>query len=72
MVGRRAYGVGVSTHGNADVGEDDCVAYVRIDPVLARAYLHQAAAEQGCGQRSNLRKPVAEILNIPFRWWRFC
>lgn len=64
VVGRRAYGVGVSTHGNADVGEDDCVAYVRIDPVQARAYLHQAAAEQGCGQHSNLRKPVAEILNM--------
>lgn len=64
IVGNKAYGVGVSCHGNADVGEDDCVAYVRLDPFQGAAYVHQAAAEQGCGQRSNLRKMVAEVLDM--------
>ena len=64
VVGSKAYGVGVSCHGNADVGEDDCVAYVRLDPFQGAAYVHQDAAEQGCGQRSNLRKFVAEVLNM--------
>ncbi len=62
--GNKAYGVGVSCHGNADVGEDDCVAYVRLDPFQCAAYIHTADAEQGCGQRSNLRKMVAEIMDM--------
>lgn len=64
VIGNKAYGVGVSCHGNADVGEDDCVAYVRLDPFQGCAYIHTAVAEQGCGQRSNLRKMVAEVMNM--------
>lgn len=64
VIGNKAYGVGVSCHGNADVGEDDCVAYVRLDPFQGCAYIHTAVAEQGCGQRSNLRKMVAEVMDM--------
>ncbi|MCD8018293.1 MAG: xanthine dehydrogenase family protein molybdopterin-binding subunit [Clostridiales bacterium] len=64
IVGNKAYGVGVANHGNADVGEDNCVAYVRLDAATGMAYLYQDAAEQGCGQRSNARKIAAEVLDM--------
>ena len=57
-------GVGVSVHGNADVGEDVSEAYVRLNPD-ATATIHAFVAESGMGQRSNLCKMVAETLQIP-------
>ncbi|MBC3798243.1 xanthine dehydrogenase family protein molybdopterin-binding subunit [Acetobacterium tundrae] len=61
--GNKVYGVGVSMHGNADVGEDNCEAYVRLES-SGYVYLHNSIPEAGTGQRSNLRKYVAEVLDI--------
>ena len=57
-------GVGVSVHGNADVGEDVSEAYVRLNPD-ATVTIHACVAEPGMGQRSSLCKMVAETLQIP-------
>jgi xanthine dehydrogenase molybdenum-binding subunit len=57
-------GVGVGIHGNADVGEDETEAYVRLNPD-ASAVIHVLVAESGMGQRSSLCKMVAEELQIP-------
>jgi xanthine dehydrogenase molybdenum-binding subunit len=57
-------GVGVSVHGNADVGEDVSEAYVRLNPD-ATVTIHACVAEPGMGQRSSLCKMVAETLLIP-------
>jgi len=57
-------GVGVSVHGNADVGEDVSEAYVRLNPD-ATVNIHACVSESGMGQRSNLCKMVAEILKLP-------
>lgn len=62
--GHRARGVGVSVHGNADIGEDNSEAYVRIG-FNGEVYLHAGIAETGAGQRSNIRKYVAEVLDCP-------
>lgn len=62
--GHRARGVGVSIHGNADVGEDNAEAYVRIN-FNGTVVLHAGIAETGAGQRSNIRKYVAEVLDCP-------
>jgi xanthine dehydrogenase molybdenum-binding subunit len=56
-------GVGVSVHGNADVGESFSEAYVRLNPD-ATATIHACVGESGTGQRSNLCKMVAETLVI--------
>ncbi|MCC8128021.1 MAG: xanthine dehydrogenase family protein molybdopterin-binding subunit [Clostridiales bacterium] len=63
--GSKATGVGVSVHGNADVGEDASEAYVRFEPITGNVYLHAGLAEQGNGERSNLRKFAAEVLDMP-------
>lgn len=63
--GSKAIGVGVSVHGNADVGEDASEAYVRIMPLNGDVFLHAGIAETGAGERSNIRKYAAEVLNIP-------
>ena len=62
--GHIARGVGVSMHGNADIGEDNSEAYVRIS-FSGKVYLHAGIAETGAGQRSNIRKYVAEVLDCP-------
>jgi len=62
--GTKRIGVGVGLHGNADVGEDESEAYVRLNPD-ATAVLHVCESEPGIGQRSNLCKMVAEVLNLP-------
>lgn len=62
--GHKARGVGVSVHGNADIGEDSSEAYVRINP-NGLVYLHAGIVETGAGQRSNIRKYVAEVLDMP-------
>lgn len=63
--GNKVYGVGLAVHGNADVGEDNSEAYVRLDGT-GHAVLHCAITESGMGQRNNSAKMVAEVLNIPF------
>jgi CO/xanthine dehydrogenase Mo-binding subunit len=57
-------GVGVGVHGNADVGEDESEADVRLSSD-GRAILHCCLAEAGQGERSNVCKMVAEVLNLP-------
>jgi xanthine dehydrogenase molybdenum-binding subunit len=56
-------GVGCGVHGNADVGEDHSEAYVRLLP-NGRAVLQACVAESGGGQRSSVRKMVAEVLGL--------
>ena len=63
--GNKAWGVGDSVHGNADVGEDNSEAYVRVRP-SGKVILQVTAVESGQGQRSNLAKFVAEELDIPY------
>jgi len=62
--GTKRIGVGVGIHGDADVGEDVSEAYVRLDPD-GTATIYSSLAEQGTGQRSNLCKMVAEVLQLP-------
>ena len=62
--GSKHIGVGVGVHGNADVGEDMSEAYVRLDND-GRVVVISGLAEHGTGQRSNVVKTVAEILNLP-------
>lgn len=62
--GSKRIGVGVGVHGNADVGEDESEAYVRLDPD-ATATIHVFVSESGMGQRSSLCKMVAELLGLP-------
>ncbi|GAB6062771.1 xanthine dehydrogenase family protein molybdopterin-binding subunit [Deferrisoma palaeochoriense] len=57
-------GVGVGVHGNADVGEDESEAYVRLEPD-GRAVIHAGVCESGMGQRSSLCKMVADVLDLP-------
>lgn len=62
--GAKRRGIGVGVHGNADVGEDVSEAYVRLDPD-GTATIYSDLAEHGTGQRSNICKMVAEILQLP-------
>jgi xanthine dehydrogenase molybdenum-binding subunit len=61
--GPKRRGVGCGVHGNADVGEDRSEGYVRLLP-NGRAVLQTCVAESGGGQRSSVRKMVAEVLNL--------
>ena len=61
--GTKRIGVGVGLHGNADIGEDESEAYVKLSPD-ARAVLHACVSESGMGERSSLCKMVAEVLNL--------
>lgn len=60
----KCVGVGVSVHGNADVGEDVSEAYVRLNPD-ATVNIHASVSEAGMGQRSSLCKMAAETLKLP-------
>lgn len=62
--GKKRRGVGVCVHGNADIGEDPSEAYVRLDPD-GTATIHSALVEHGTGQKSNIVKMVAEVLQLP-------
>jgi xanthine dehydrogenase molybdenum-binding subunit len=64
--GIKRRGVGVGVHGNADVGEDASEAYVRLHPD-GTAMLYSCMTEHGTGQRSNLVKMVAEVLQLPLK-----
>jgi xanthine dehydrogenase molybdenum-binding subunit len=62
--GMKRKGVGVGVHGNADTGEDTSEAYVRLNPD-GSAVLYSSICEHGTGQRSNICKMVAEVLQLP-------
>lgn len=68
--GRFVRGVGCGIIGNADIGEDNTEAYVRVVPDLvgdkAHIVLQTNITESGMGQRSNIVKMVAEIMNVPY------
>ena len=57
-------GIGVGVHGNADVGEDDSEAYIRLN-ADGTAIIHASVSESGMGQRSNLCKMAAEVFQLP-------
>ncbi|MDR2197823.1 MAG: molybdopterin-dependent oxidoreductase [Coriobacteriales bacterium] len=62
-------GIGCSIIGNADAGESYCEAYVRLIPDFFQkdcfCRVHINVTEIGNGQKSNLLKMVAEILDLP-------
>ena len=62
--GTKRRGVGVGVHGNADIGEDASEAYVRLHPD-GTAVVFSCITEHGTGQRSNVAKMAAEVLQIP-------
>ncbi|MBN1367415.1 MAG: xanthine dehydrogenase family protein molybdopterin-binding subunit [Dehalococcoidales bacterium] len=62
--GPKRIGVGVGLHGNADIGEDDSEAYVKLS-ADGRALLICCVSESGMGERSALCKMVAEVLDLP-------
>lgn len=68
--GKITRGVGVGIIGNADVGEDNTEAYVRVVPDLmgdkAHVVMQTNITESGMGQRSNMAKIVAECMNVPY------
>lgn len=65
--GSTRIGVGVGVHGNADAGEDECEAYVRLNG-NGRVVVHCCLAEAGMGERSSICKMAAEVLNVPLEW----
>ncbi|MFH1293798.1 MAG: xanthine dehydrogenase family protein molybdopterin-binding subunit [Pseudomonadota bacterium] len=62
--GPKRTGVGVGVHGNADSGEDETEAYVRLN-ADGTVVLHCLVNESGMGERSSVCKMVAEVLNMP-------
>ncbi len=66
--GRKVTGVGAGIIGNGDVGEDYTEAYVKIVPNIAddgsKVVVQIDVTESGMGQRSNLAKMAAEILDV--------
>ena len=63
--GVKRRGIGVGVHGDADIGEDSSEAYVRLRPD-GSGLLFSCVTEHGTGQRTNLLKMVAEVLQLPF------
>lgn len=63
--GNKVTGVGTSLHLNADAGEDNSTAYVRIDQ-LGYIFVHNGASEFGQGQRNAMAKVAAEALYSSF------
>jgi xanthine dehydrogenase molybdenum-binding subunit len=62
--GSKRRGVGVGVHGNADIGEDPSEAYVRLD-ADGTAKIYSSLVEHGTGQKSNISKMAAEVLQLP-------
>lgn len=62
--GSKIYGVGVGIHGNADVGEDNSEAYVRID-ASGKVVVQISIVECGMGQREALQKMAGQIFQVP-------
>jgi CO/xanthine dehydrogenase Mo-binding subunit len=65
--GTKRRGVGVGIHGNADIGEDTSEAYVRLD-ANGTAKIYSSLVEPGTGQKSNIAKMAAEVLQLPLEW----
>jgi CO/xanthine dehydrogenase Mo-binding subunit len=65
--GPRRRGVGVGVHGNSDIGEDTSEAYVRLD-ADGTAKIYSSITEHGTGQKSNIDKMVAEVLQLPLEY----
>jgi CO/xanthine dehydrogenase Mo-binding subunit len=61
--GTKRRGVGVGIHGDSDIGEDASEAQVRLQPD-GTALLFSCLTEHGTGQRSNIVKMVAEVLQL--------
>lgn len=68
--GRYRRGLGLSICGNADVGESWTEGFVHVVPHLTEPksdiVVQMDVTESGMGQRSNVLKQVAEILNVPY------
>lgn len=68
--GRYVRGVGCGIIGNADIGEDNTEAYVRVVPDLftdkSRIVIQTNITESGMGQRSNVIKMAADIMNVNY------
>jgi CO/xanthine dehydrogenase Mo-binding subunit len=68
--GRIKRGIGLSICGNADVGESWTEGFVHVLPRITEPksdiVLQMDVTESGMGQRSNVCKQVAEILNVPY------
>jgi CO/xanthine dehydrogenase Mo-binding subunit len=67
--GHKLTGVGAAIIGNGDVGEDNTEAYVKIVPDLgpsmgSKVVVQCDITESGMGQRTNIAKMAAEILNV--------
>lgn len=68
--GRYKRGLGLSVCGNADVGESWTEGFVHVVPHITEPksdiIVQMDVTESGMGQRSNILKQVAEILNVPY------
>jgi CO/xanthine dehydrogenase Mo-binding subunit len=62
--GTKRRGVGIGVHGNSDIGEDTSEAYVRLD-ANSTVTIFSALSEHGTGQKSNIDRMVAEVLQLP-------
>jgi xanthine dehydrogenase molybdenum-binding subunit len=62
--GPKRRGIGVGIHGNADVGEDWSEAYARLD-ADGTAKIFSCLTEHGTGQKDNITKMAAEVLQLP-------
>lgn len=65
--GYKRRGVGVGIHANADVGEDNSEAWIKLTSD-GRALILVAVSEAGQGQRSSLCKMAAEVLKLPLEY----
>jgi len=63
--GRKARGVGVGVHGNADIGEDPTEAFVKLHP-FGSVTVEACIGETGGAQRHAAQKMAAEIMKVPF------
>lgn len=63
--GKRAVGVGVGVHGNADIGEDPTEGFVKLHP-FGSVTVELCIGETGGAQRHGIQKMVAEVMKVPF------
>ncbi len=63
--GKRARGVGVGVHGNADIGEDPTEGIVKLHP-FGSVTVEMCIGETGGSQRHAIQKMVAEVMDVPF------
>ena len=63
--GKRAIGVGVGVHGNADIGEDPTEGFVKLHP-FGSVTVEMCIGETGGAQRHAIQKMGAEVMKVPF------